>query len=351
MEYDNYHFKYFAISISIFLILSSYANKTVKHKELIREIPLTNSNREKIDKLGITVKTNENFSVRFPYIESTGGSSAIATPIVPGGSPGAALGMIFAELIIAAVIYYASKKDDEDKILTDIPDIEFPEIRTLSKQFKPLLNDYFPHKIMSERLSYYLQSEDSINEIEIINTENQNIINAKDLGVLLDIKIDEWGLYYLCYDDELWGKYYESCNWESLESVSTAKIKCYESPPPMEFKFGIKASGKIILLDDNSTIWENQVLYIDDVCYEKESLKFKKSIFNKIIDSVIDRTAHNIIKKIFEQPQQKDDSNNVEECYKLPNFRQLSPYEDYHTDNLRIQTHFLNCLIDKGYLN
>lgn len=60
----------------------------------------------------------------------------------------------------------------------------------------------------------------------------------------------------------------------------------------------IKLSGRMISIDDNSTVWEREELYQDENCYRLEDLKTQPELLVDILTEAIQNLAQNTVNEI-----------------------------------------------------
>ena len=162
----------------------------------------------KIKTIGITVKKDENFSVRLSREEFS------ATGLVAGqillGLPGALLGTGIE----------AARRNSADL--------------AIEEQFKPLLGNYDPQKEMGQKMLHHLQPTKQFTEVVIIDAQDDSSPRGRELDSLVEVTLREWGLR-----------------------------RCVG--PEQNVQIGLNINGKL-LLKSGSTIWERDELYLDGTC-------------------------------------------------------------------------------------
>lgn len=260
------HFFRFLFNVSLILILLSCAGTGLK------EDPLTSSERSKINKIGIDVRTEGDFDVKvFQAMEMPNFAEGVSMPYVYGGEG-------FVEGIFLAVdlaIAYSHYHSDE----------------SIENDLRPLLLNYNPEKIMVDRIIHYIDKTQIFAIAKVSNTVDLKSLKSEGVNSVLDIVIGKWGLF-LCLDPLYWKKWRESCKYESLESMSTAQEVC---PPIDHVSAMFEINGKINFVKDESILWEKRRFYIDSKCESIDKLRNKQGLIVEFLNSAINRFSENLV--------------------------------------------------------
>lgn len=126
--------------------------------------------------------------------------------------------------------------------------------KQVEEQFKSIVADYNPNKPMSDRLRHHLRESGSFNTIA-----DGALLRSKELDASLEVTIREWGL--------------RRCAGKS----GTVQV-------------GFNLYARVVLVDNGSTVWERNELYLDGECRPWQEFKANgrllKSVFARSIDNV-----------------------------------------------------------------
>lgn len=198
-------------------------------------ILLNQSNLTKIKTIGIIVKKEEDFSVRLSREKTT------------------ATGAVLFGLIGAAVEAGARSSADIQR----------------EEKFKPLVGDYDPQKLMDERLHHYLQLAKVFNTVISIDDPDHKVLKGKELDGILEVTLKEWGLR-LCL------------NPGSQEQVQV----------------GVSVHGRMFLLEDGSSVWERDELYLNGECHPVENFRSHEGLLKDGLSRTIDNLSGKIVNEI-----------------------------------------------------
>jgi len=127
------------------------------------------------------------------------------------------------------------------------------------------LIQFHPDELMSDRLKHYLESSNAGFTAEIPEVKSPSILKAKGFDTILEINLKEWGL-----------------------------ISCGEKA----FVAGILLSGRMVSIDDNSTVWEREELHKDKKCYRLGALKTQPGLLADILSRAIQTLAENTVNEV-----------------------------------------------------
>jgi len=147
------------------------------------------------------------------------------------------------------------------------------------------------------------------------------MLEAEGFDTILEVNLKEFGLM-LCDKNYLfleeyevlkeWGKYEHKVGsaGQFLYSVDAPNFKPEELEEIERLKplvqriysekinVWFKLSGRMILIDDDSTVWERQELYKDENCYRLEDLKTQPELLVDTLTRAIHSLAENTVNEI-----------------------------------------------------
>lgn len=196
---------------------------------------LNQNTLSKINKIGITVKSENDFSVRLSRDKMTNVGTAL-----------------FGLVGLAVEAGVRAGTDQE-----------------LENEFRPKVGNFNPAKHMNEKLLHYLQLAKVFRVVERVNVKDHSELKGKDFDAILNVAIKEWGLR-LC--------------------VGTDKKE--------QLQAGIDIHGKVLLLEGGNTLWERNELYLDGECYSLEEIRSHDGIIENILDRAVDNLSGKIVNEI-----------------------------------------------------
>ena len=314
-----YRSVYFLFFLSILLILSSCAKTRT---------PLTQSNRSNIKKIAILVEADEEFNVSIEkYRTNIWGES------FSGG--------IFDLVLLIPAIIVEIDKDYSDKKHEEV--------------LESKLVQFSPDEIMSDRLKHYLVSSDAGFTAEVTEVKSPDVLKANGFDTILEVNLTGFEVEpcfvlvqeeYLNEEHSRLSKQLENLErklvqvgggdkrylyskdsinpnkdvQEILEEMEAVKLKIHplaqeyhyrkygsfkpSSHPPVNVR--IKLSGRMILLDDNTAIWEPEEFYKDENCYPLVGLKTQPELLVDMITRAIDNLAQNTVNEIVSSNEPAD---------------------------------------------
>lgn len=201
-------------------------------------IPLRQANLTKIKKIGILVKNQGDFSVKVSRDKSKG----------VGGSAGSFLGLVG----------YAVGSSIEDEIRSYVD-------RRVEEGLKSILSDFDPKKLMEERLHRYMQ----LTKFFVTKNVEQNALEEKELDGVLEVTLVDWGF---------------------------RSSTCPDSTK--EVQVGLEVQARMLLLEDRSTVWERNELYLDGECYSLEDFRYREESLKAVLTRAIDNLSNKIVYEI-----------------------------------------------------
>jgi hypothetical protein len=298
------------------LITTSCATTKTKTKT-----PLTQSNRSTIKKIAILVEADNDFSVSIEKRRRN-----IFAEMATGG-------IINILLLIPATIVELDKYHDDKKH---------------EEALESELVQFSPDEVMSDRLKDYLASSNAGFAAEVTEVKSPDVLKANGFDTILEVNLRGFELEpcllppseekYLNEEhsrlsekrDDLERKLMqaeggdqrylyskdasrpnkdaqeildemEALNLkivpmaQTLEALKQAEVKVSSRSP---VNVWIKLSGRIISVDDNSTVWEREELYKHDFCHPLENLKTQPELLVEILTEAIQNLAENTVNEI-----------------------------------------------------
>ncbi|MFQ5542039.1 MAG: hypothetical protein ACE5E2_04350 [Candidatus Binatia bacterium] len=198
-------------------------------------IPLSQPNLTKIKTIGIIVKKEEEFSVRLSREKMTG-TGAILFGLIGAG------------------IEAATRASADEK---------------LEEKLKPIVGDYDPTKLMDERLHLYLQSAKVFSTVVSIDVEDRDVLKGKALDAFLEVMLKQWGLRL-----------------------------CLSPGSGEQVQVGLNVHGRMFLLQDGSTVWERDELYLDGECHAVGDFRSREGLLKDVLARAIDNLSGRIVNNI-----------------------------------------------------
>lgn len=184
----------------------------------------------KIKAIGVTVKNEEDFSVRLSREEMT------------------ATGAVLFGLLGAGIEAAARHSAD----------------RGVEEQFKPIMATYDPKKPMNERLHHHLQSSGSL--MTVVGDIGDNAVSRpKELDGVLEVTLKEWGLR-----------------------------RC-PGPSPDRVQIGLNIYARMSVVQDRSTVWERDELYLDGECRPWQDYRSHEGLLKEALSRTLDNLAGKIV--------------------------------------------------------
>jgi len=221
--------------------------------------PLTQSNRSKIKKIAVVVNVDEEFNVS---VEEYGSSPSSFYPHD-----------IMIHLIIDSItVHYLNEKHEE--IL------------------ESKLIQFLPDELISDRLKHYLESSNAGFTAEISKVKSPSILKAKGFDTILEVNLKEWGIVRCKATFPIFGKKVKVEKYHRSSFWSGEWIK------PKIVRARIKLSGRMISIEDSSTVWEREELYMDETCYYLVDLKSQPELLVDMLTRAIQNLAENTVNEV-----------------------------------------------------
>jgi len=215
--------------------------------------PLTHSNRSNVKKIAIFVEADEELDASVGETEGLGKVAAVVGTVVVFSlyAPG--------PLLIPIFLLEHSQEQKNEGIL------------------ESKLIQFHPDELMLDRLKHYFESSNAGFTAEIPEVKSPSMLKEKGFDTILEINLKEWGL--------------NSCGEkEFLDGKAFADEKAFAA--------GILLSGRMISIDNNSTVWEREELYKDKKCYRLVNLQTQPELLVDILSSAIQTLAENTVNEI-----------------------------------------------------
>ncbi len=199
------------------------------------KVPTGEYQLSKITKIGISAKKEEEFSLRISREQMTN------TGAFWGGLIG---------LGIEAGIRSSSDTKLEDAL-------------------KPLVGDFDPAQVLTEKLSSQMQAAAAFKQVLPIKSQDERSLRENALDGLLEVTLMQWGLR-LCS---------ASTSGEQVEVASTVH-------------------GKVILLGNGNTVWERDEVYREGMCHPVSKFQGQDGYIKQALSAAIDNLAGKIVDDI-----------------------------------------------------
>ena len=289
----------FITFLSLLLILSSCAKtRTIT--------PLTQSNRSNVNKIAIFVEADEEFNV------SVSREKNYSVGILSGVDAGMGGVFLIPLVIVWGLTEYVIRRHIDEKH---------------EESLEAKLTHFHPGELMTEKLQNYLELSNAGFTAEIPEVNSPSMLKAEGFDTILEVTLKEWGLT-LCpiasspdLDPEereiltQWGKYalkvssgqflysedaphFKQEELEEIERLKPVVKRIYKRIYSDKVNVWFKLSGRMILIDDNSTVWERVEFYKDDNFYPLEDLKTQPELLVDILSRAIHSLAENTVNEI-----------------------------------------------------
>jgi len=181
-----------------------------------------------------------------------------------------------------------------------------------------------PSSIMADKLKHSIELSDARVTAEIPDIKSRSMLKARGFDAILEVNLKDWGLdvswkdRWWHYDPEekeiinQWNTYkykqgsakqflYSEDAFhlkdEELEDMERAKNLLKE----IDFtkvKVWIQSSGRMFLIDYNTTMWEGVVIYKDENSYSPADFTRQPTLFIDILARAINNLAENTVNEI-----------------------------------------------------
>jgi len=219
-----------ACSSFLLLFLLSSCTPTTGTKVLVDRSSLT-----KLQRLGITVTRDEDFSVRIAREQTTN------------------IGAAFGGLLGAGIEAAARSSTDTQ----------------YTEPFKPVLSAYDPARLLTEGLLRNLQSEQVFPTVVHVPAEEKNAAQGKGLDGILEMTFKQWGL--------------RLCRGPHTEE---------------KVQVGFQVEGRIVAVAKGETVWERHELYLDGECRPLEELRSQEGLLVNVLSRAIDHLSGKMVNEI-----------------------------------------------------
>ncbi len=216
-------------SLTLLFLLSS-CTSTTGTKVLVDRSSLT-----KLQRMGITIIKEEDFSVRIAQEQATN------------------IGVAFGGLLGYGIETAARSNTDAQ----------------YAEQLKPVLGAYDPAKLITEELLRLFQREHVFLAIVSVPAEQRNAVRGQGLDGVLEISLKQWGL--------------RLCRGPNTEQKVQA---------------GLQVEGHITSVEKGERMWERQELYLDGDCRTLEELRSQEGLLIKVLSRAIDNLSGKMVNEI-----------------------------------------------------
>jgi len=185
------------------------------------------------------------------------------------------------------------------------------------------LIQFHPGELMTEKLINYLELSNAGFTAEIPEVNSPSLLKAEGFDTILEVNLKKWE-FKLCpktaqshlnpEEREVLNKWYrltsgKQSSWgkggrrgtpyTTLEKEEIEKLR------PLASKFmgdkvrtQIVLSGRMLLIDDNNTVWEREEFYKDGNCYWLVDLKTQPELLVDMLSRAIHSLAENTVNEI-----------------------------------------------------
>jgi len=187
---------------------------------------------------------------------------------------------------------------------------------------------------MTEKLQNYLELSNAGFTAEIPEVNSPSMLKADGFDTILEVTLKEWEIK-LCprtswsapdlepEEREALNKWYKYADYgksarqflysedaphfkqEGASLSRQEKLEEMEKLKPLvqrilsdRVNVWFKLSGRMILIDDNTTVWERKELYKDENCYPLVDLKTQPELIGDILTRAIHSLAENTVNEI-----------------------------------------------------
>ena len=226
----NCHYLRATCSSFMLLFLLSSCTPTTGTKVLVDRSSLT-----KLQRLGVTVTKDEDFSVRLAREKTT------------------TIGAAFGGLLGAGIEAAARSNTDTQ----------------YAAQLKPVLIAYDPARLLTEGLLRHLQNEQVFPTVVNVPAEEKNAVRGRGLDGVLEITLKQWGL--------------RLCRGPNTEEKVQA---------------GLHVEGRIVAVEKGEAMWERHELYLDGECRTLEELRSQEGLLVNVLSRAIDHLSGKMVNEI-----------------------------------------------------
>lgn len=146
--------------------------------------------------------------------------------------------------------------------------------RKVEQALKPLIQGHDSQKEIAEKISGYLRAAHRVETVEVVDTEDREALRGKGFDGLMVILVDEWGLR-LCKD------------------------RGSHSDDQIQGQGGVNARARLLVLEDNSTVWKQKELYRDGECHTTGEYQSQEGLLRRVVARAIDNYARKTVNEAF----------------------------------------------------
>ncbi len=174
------------------------------------KVPVDRSSLTKLQRVGITITVDEDFSVRISREKKTN------------------IGAAFGALLGAGIEAAARSNTDAQ----------------YAERLKPMLGAYDPAKLLAEGLLQQFERDQVFPTVVSVPAEEKNAVRGRGLDAVLAITLKQWGLRV-----------------------------CHGSNTEEKVQAGLYVEGRIVSGERGEMVWERHELYLDGECRTLEELR------------------------------------------------------------------------------
>lgn len=108
-----------------------------------------------------------------------------------------------------------------------------------------------------------------LTKIFVTKNVEQNALEEKELDGVLEVTLVDWG--------------FRSSTCPDLTK---------------EVQVGLEVQARMLLLEDQSTVWERNELYLDGECYSLEDFRYREESLEAVLTRAIDNLSNKIVYEI-----------------------------------------------------
>jgi len=185
------------------------------------------------------------------------------------------------------------------------------------------LTQFHPGELMTGKLINYLELSNAGFTAEIPEVKSPSLLKAEGFDTILEVNLKEWE-FKLCpitvqshlnpEEREVLNKWYRLTSGKQSSwgkggrrgtPYTTLEKEEIERLRPLASKFmgdkvrtQIVLSGRMLLIDDNNTVWEREEFYKDENCYWLGDLKTQPELLVDMLTRAIHNLAENTVNEI-----------------------------------------------------
>jgi hypothetical protein len=139
----------------------------------------------------------------------------------------------------------------------------------LEDELKPLLRDFDPTSVLTDKLAHRMQSASPLKKVLPLKSKDEGLSNNNGLDSLLEVTLKQWGLR-LCAAPT------------SLEQVEVA----------------LTVHGKVTIVDNGNSVWERNEVYREGSCHPLSKFQSQDGALEQALTAAIDNLAGKMVNDI-----------------------------------------------------